>query len=109
MAIRMKKQLLSASLAAALCCFGFVGCGMRDTSERGAETTSPRRATTASTTAETTVPSTTVTTALSTDAHMTADTTGSGLLDRAESMLDDAEDIVTSVLTEATREIHNRR
>ena len=29
-------------------------------------------------------------------------------IDKAESIIDDAEDVVTSVLTEATREIHNR-
>lgn len=110
MAIRMKKQLLPL-LTAALCCTAFVGCGNDHTADRGAETTSTRRSTTTSTTATTETTSRTTDSTLRSDmtdgmTNGTADSSAPDIIDRAESMLDDAKDTVTSVLTEATREVH---
>ncbi len=113
----MKKQMLPVLLTAALGCFVFAGCGDTSTAEHGAETTSTRRVTettaTTGSTADSTV-TTTETTVRTEDTDIlhdnstrTEERTDHGILDDAESMLDDMGDTVTSVLTEATREIHN--
>ena len=113
----MKKQMLPVLLTAALGCLTFVSCGDGTTAEHGAETTSTHRVTTTETTA-TTSRDTTVrtddsgllhdqTTRTTENARNTTETTREGLIDKAESALDDMGDTITSVLTEATREVHN--
>ena len=103
-----KSHAAALLLTAAAGCTLLTACGSgNSTAERGAEKYSAQPAETTTTTSRDRHEDTTTRRDATTDTTArTTETTEDGLMDKVDSAIDDAEDAVTSVLREATKEVH---